>query len=200
LKRRWAVEAHLEVFEQNPFLTQGFYEDPQSRAFNTEVFFLLTRFKQQKNLVERSGTLVSDYIFQKNWIFAQMNLSGEDKQIYHELYDSFQAKLRKPDLVVLLQADLETLLRRIYFRDREFERALSPDYLEKLAAEYYRFFASYSEAPVLRVQTSGLDFVKDPGDLEKVCTVIEQRIRGQVQLSLNTRKVMKGEMSAAETQ
>lgn len=184
LRDRWRAKAHFESFEQNPFLTKGFYEDHANFAFNTEIFFLLSRFRQQRQIQMEKGLVLSDYLFEKSWIFAQMNLSGEDWEIYRSTYESFAYQVRTPDLVVLLQADLETLLRRIYFRDREFERGLSPAYLESLNNEYYRFFSAYSKAPVLRIQSSGLDFVNDPDDLEKICVMIEDRVKGQVQLDL----------------
>lgn len=194
LRDRWKAHAGFEVFEDNPFLTRGFYNDRDQHAFNTEIFFLLTRFRQQQGLVEKKGPVVCDYLFDKNWIFARMNLEGEDRETYRSVYESFQPQLRRPDLVVLLEADLETLLRRIYFRDREFERSLSPAYLERLSNEYYSFFSSYEQAPVLRVPCSGLDFVSDPEDLEQVCGMIENRLSGQVQLSLE------GSKKNAETQ
>lgn len=194
LRDRWQAQAVFEGFETNPFLTQGFYDDREAHGFNTELFFLLTRFRQQKQVLEQSGPVVGDYIFEKNWIFARMNLKDEDKRIYENVYRAFVPELRRPDLVVLLQADLETLLRRIYFRDREFERSLSPEYLEKLSNEYYRFFSSFVEAPILRIQTSGLDFVNDPNDLDKVCSLIEDRLSGQVQLPLTQSQSEKTEV------
>lgn len=184
LQERWACQALLEGYEQNPFLTRGFYDDQKTHGFNTEIFFLLTRFRQQEELQRSSRSVISDYLFQKNWIFAQMNLTGLDLDIYRITYDNFSKQVIKPDLVVLLEADLETVLRRIYFRDREFERSLSPAYLERLQTSYYQYFSSFSESPLLRINTQGLDFVKDPADFAKIAENIEERLRGQKQLSL----------------
>lgn len=187
LANRWKAEICLEEFETNPFLTGGFYKDTAEKAFNTEIFFLLSRFRQQQKMAPASSVLLTDYVFDKNLIFAEMNLSAEDMQIYKSVYDRFSAETPAPDLVVLLQADLETLMRRIYFRDREFERSISPAYIEKLMNAYYRYFSAYSKAPVLTIQTSGLDFVNDVEDFQKVCTLIEARLNGEVQLSLSPR-------------
>ncbi len=185
LQDRWACQALFEGYEQNPFLTRGFYEDQKTHGFNTEIFFLLTRFRQQERLQQIQDSLVSDYLFQKNWIFAQMNLSGVDLDIFKLTYENFSQHVRKPDLVVLLEADLETLLRRIYLRDREFERSLSPSYLEKLSGEYYRFFSSYGDTPVLRINTQSLDFVKDSEDFIRIAEAIEERLQGTQQLRLS---------------
>jgi deoxyadenosine/deoxycytidine kinase len=183
LKDHWQVGAHYEVFEKNPFLTQGFYQDQKTHAFDTEVFFLLSRIRQHQSMLNQPGVQIVDYLFDKSWIFAQMNLSEEDRDLYKTLYQSFVPKTRKPDLVILLQADLETLMRRIYFRDREFERSLEPSYLEKLNNAYYEYFTQYSEAPVLRIPTTGSDFVNDPEDFKRICNHLEERIRGRIQLS-----------------
>src|SRR5689334_19943574 len=96
---RWKAEACFEIFEDNPFLTNGFYENPQELAFNTEIFFLLTRFRQQRDLKIASKLLVSDYLFEKNAIFAKMNLSDEDFALYASMYDRLQTAVAVPDLV-----------------------------------------------------------------------------------------------------
>jgi deoxyguanosine kinase len=192
LSQRWEAQREtqtcFEIFEENPFLTGGFYKNTPEFAFNTEIFFLLSRFRQQRALNAMENLVVSDYFFEKNWIFAQLNLKGADLEIYKALYDRFMPEIRTPDLIVFLQADLETLMRRIYFRDREFERSLSPTYLESLMNKYYRFFSTYTKAPVLTIQTNGLDFVNDPADFRKMAALIEERISGQVQLSLQTKE------------
>jgi len=184
LQYRWGCEGIFEGCEQNPFLTRGFYQDQKTHGFNTEIFFLLTRFRQQEPLAQFEGSLVSDYLFQKNWVFAQMNLSGTDLDIFKITYDNFIKHVRQPDLVVLLEADLETILRRIYFRDREFERSLSAAYIEKLSAEYYRYFSGFDASHVLRINTCGMDFVQDPQDFLKVANAIEERLKGVRQLRL----------------
>jgi len=188
LADRWQATGFYEVFEENPFLTGGFYENTPEYGFNTEVFFLLSRFRQQRDLKTSEGLAVSDYFFEKNAIFAKMNLQPEDYAIYQSVYEKFLPEVRSPDLVVFLQADLETLMRRIYFRDRKFERSLAPAYLERLMNEYYRFFSNYHRSPVLNISTNGLDFVNDPADFRKIRSLIEDRLSGQIQLSLSTPK------------
>lgn len=188
LANRWQADSYFEEFEDNPFLTGGFYKNTDLLAFNTEMFFLISRYRQQKALSQKKGLLVSDYLFEKNWIFAQMNLKEEDLETYQKVYESFLPQVRKPDLIVFLKADLETLLRRIYFRDREFERSLSPTYLERLIHEYYRFFSTYKEVPILTVEAGNLDFVNDSKDFDRTCTAIEDRLSGQIQLSLEQRR------------
>ena len=147
-----------------PFLTNGFYEDTTRFAFNTELFFLLSRFRQQQQLKQAKGLIISDYFFEKNAIFAKMNLKAEDHRIFNDVYQRFLPEVRQPDLIILLKADLESLMRRIYFRDRRFERSLSPSYLEGLMNEYTQFFSSYTNVPILTIPTAGLDFVNDPRD------------------------------------
>lgn len=186
LADRWKAEICLEGFEENPFLTGGFYKNPSELAFNTEVFFLLSRYRQLKNLQRTESAMLTDYVFAKNLIFASMNLTPKDFEIFKAVYDRFDADVSTPDLVVLLQADLETLLRRIYFRDREFERSISPNYLENLVNSYYRYFSAYTKAPLITIQTSGLDFVNDVDDFQKVASLIEARLNGEFQLPLST--------------
>lgn len=186
LAQRWGVKGMYEIFEDNPFLTRGFYENTHAEAFNTEVFFLLSRFQQHRELHQNSGLVLSDYSFDKNWIFAEMNLKPQDREIYRQVYERFEPEVRSPDLVVFLQSDIETLLRRIYFRDRAFERSLTPDYLEKLMNAYYRYFSAYSKAPVLHIQTHGLDFVHNSQDFKTIACMIEDRLSGYLQLSLKS--------------
>lgn len=187
LRDRWNCEVMLEDYEQNPFLTRGFYQDRKAYGFNTEIFFLLSRYRQQEALARAVEATVSDYLFDKNWIFAAMNLEGVDREIFKITYDNFSKTIRVPDLVILLEADLETILRRIYFRDREFERDISPAYLERLCFEYTRFFRTFSKAPVLKISTNKLDFVKDPEDFEKIALAVEERLLGLEQLSFAPR-------------
>jgi len=184
----WGAECFFESFEENPFLVGGFYEDRPKMAFNTEVFFLLSRFRQQRDLLEKSGLIVADYFFEKNALFAGLNLEARDLEAYQKVYNQFLPSVRRPDLVVHIQADVETLLRRIYYRDRQFERSLSSSYLESLAKEYSQFFETYSAAPVLSIQTAHLDFVNRPQDFQKVRHLIEDRLKGQIQLTLKRKE------------
>ncbi|WP_457633542.1 deoxynucleoside kinase [Oceanithermus desulfurans] len=138
-------EALFEVVEENPFLPL-FYEDPEHYAFKVQVFFLLSRYKQlehlaQPRLFERA--VVADYLFDKDFIFASLNLAGHEWQLYQELYQSLSPRIPTPDLTIYLRAPLEVLLERIRRRGRSFERGIDPGYLQRLTAAYDRHFARY---------------------------------------------------------
>jgi deoxyguanosine kinase len=165
-----------EEFEENPFLRK-FYDDRRSVAFQTQIFFLFSRFKQQQTL--RQGdlfaeTLITDYLFAKDRIFAYLNLNDDELTLYDKIYDLLNLKVRKPDLVVHLTAPLDTLLRRIKARGREYERSIEPTYLRELTSAYHRFFHTYSEAPVITVDTAGIDVV---GSVEDRLELLEKVVR-----------------------
>lgn len=182
LTDRWGAKPLFETFEDNPFLTGGFYDDRESYAFNTEIFFLLSRYRQLQNLPHTP--LVSDYFFEKNKLFAEMNLKKEDLETYLTLYHSFESKVPTPDLVVYLDASVQTLVNRIYMRDRHFERSMPSNYLLELSQRYRDFFLSYDKAPVLTISTEGMDFVRDPQHFNKLVGQIEDRLLGYRQLTL----------------
>jgi deoxyadenosine/deoxycytidine kinase len=198
LSRRWKAAQQFEVFEENPFLTGGFYEQPQKLAFNTEIFFLLSRFRQQQGLANERGLVLSDYLFEKSQIFAEMTLDKSDHKIFKAVYDQLLPEVPRPDLVIHLTANAETLLRRIYFRDRQFERSISADYIERLIQKYRDFFQFYQGAPVLTIDASSIDFVADSGDFERVASLIEDRLKGQIQLSLMDRAKNRAETKDRE--
>jgi deoxyguanosine kinase len=150
-----------EEFEENPFLAK-FYENRRSVAFQTQIFFLLCRFKQQQSMRQQDlfhTTLVSDYLFAKDRIFACINLDDDELALYEKIFDLINPRVKKPDLVVYLTAPLEVLFQRISNRGREYERSIEPEYLTTLAATYHDFFLHYDEAPVLKVDTAGIDVV-----------------------------------------
>ncbi len=196
LTEKWNAEGIYETFEENPFLTSGFYKDKANYAFNTEVFFLLSRVREQLEISKKKGTLIADYFFEKNALFSELNLSHQDLEIYKTVYETFQLRTRTPDLVVYLYADVETLLQRVHQRDRQFERSISKEYLESLSKTYNRFFGNYTNAPILPINTRGIDFVRDPQQFSRIAGLIEERILGYRQLSLKTkgraRKVVNG--------
>ncbi len=155
----------LEVVEENPFLAK-FYEDPQRWAFDVQTFFLLSRFKQSQD--QGQGDLftrhtVADYLFDKDWIFASLNLTGDEWDLYRTLYDALQPKLTPPDLVVYLRADPDALIPRIAKRGRSFESGMDPSYLRKLGDAYDAFFASYPY-PYLVIDAASVDFVESADD------------------------------------
>ena len=146
LVRPFAAETLLEVVEENPFL-HDFYVDRARYAFQTETFFLLSRYRQQQAIVQPAvgaRNLVSDYLFAKNRLFAGLNLHGDEWDLFLQLYHTLSERVPKPDLVVYLQADVDTLMTRIVQRDRPFERNMDRAYIEQLHDAYARFFAGYT--------------------------------------------------------
>jgi len=163
----------LEVFEENPFLS-SFYTDRARYAFQTQIFFLLSRYHQQRQLATIPRPVISDYMFEKDRLFAQVNLAGDELQTYYSVQEALAENIRHPDLVVYLRADTETLMSRITARDRPYERNMDPTYIESLRTAYEQFFAAYKAGPVLIIDTNNVDFVRNPDDRE----AIFNRIRG----------------------
>ncbi len=153
----------LEDAEENPFL-RDFYKDVRGKAFQTQLFFLLSRFRQQQVEFGQfdlfSKGVISDYLFAKDRIFAYLNLDENEQGIYEQVYSLLEPGVPRPDLVIYLQASTETLVDRIRRRDRDFERRLSPDYIAAVNTAYNRYFFQYSETPLLVIQTSEVDFIK----------------------------------------
>lgn len=179
---RFSARRVMEVVEENPFLA-SFYADRAKFAFQTQMFFLLSRFKQQQELFQQdlfSAVTVSDYLFAKDRIFANLTLQADELALYERVFDALQPRVTKPDLVIYLQARLDVLLARIKKRGREFERKFDPDYLEGLCKAYNDFFFHYADTPLLVVNTSDIDFVNNPADLEDLLSVIRQTRKGTV--------------------
>jgi deoxyadenosine/deoxycytidine kinase len=157
----------LEQTEENPFLRK-FYEDPDKHAFQTQLFFLLERYRQQHELAQQElfahGT-VADYLFAKDGIFAGITLNADEFSLYQQIFCLLDQRLPRPDLVIYLEARPEVLLRRLRKRQRDFERGINPDYLAKLTEAFRDYFYNYTEAPLLVVNCSDIDFVEHGGDL-----------------------------------
>jgi len=155
-----------ELTDANPFLAH-FYEDPPRWALATQLAFLLARYRQQRALaVEQDGRgAVADYLFAKDRIFAEMNLKEPELALYREVLGLLREPVRKPDLVIYLEARPEVLLRRLRKRNRDFERRINPQYLEGLIEAYRRFFYEYVDVPLLVVNCSAIDFVEQGSDL-----------------------------------
>jgi deoxyguanosine kinase len=171
LARRLAAEFGsrllLEQVEENPFLRR-FYEEPERYAFQTQLFFLLERYREQQELGQLdlfSQGVVADYLFAKDSIFAAITLNPDEFQLYQQIYQLLDQRLPRPDLVVYLEARPEVLLRRLRKRDRDFERGMRPEYLERLTEAFREYFYHYTEAPLLVVNCSDIDFVEHGGDL-----------------------------------
>jgi deoxyguanosine kinase len=178
--------ALLEIVEENPFL-QNFYGDRVRYAFQTETFFLLSRYRQQQAVVRPSvGTrpLVSDYIFAKNRLFAELNLAGDEWELFLQLYAALSERVPRPDLVVYLQADVDTLMERIAQRDRIFERNMERGYIAQLRTAYDSFFASYTETPLLVIDTNNLDLVRDDAARAQTLSTIRAALAGYHQPAL----------------
>ncbi|HEU5300546.1 MAG TPA: deoxynucleoside kinase [bacterium] len=165
----------LEVVEENPFL-HHFYKDIRTYAFQTQIFFFLSRYRQQSALRdERDGgrPVISDYLFAKDRLFARMTLDEHELELYERLYELIAPMTVRPDLVIYLTAELPTLLRRIARRDRPFERAIEPAYLQRLREEYDRFFAEYDDTALLTVDTDQVDIFTE-GDLGMILSYVHE--------------------------
>jgi deoxyadenosine/deoxycytidine kinase len=171
----------LEKVEENPFLPH-FYGDPNKWAFQTQLFFLLSRYRQLEELVQQSlfsETTLTDYFFPKDRIFAYMNLREEELVLYEQIYQLLNPTVPKPDLVVFLQAHTDALMDRIIERGRPYEKEIRPEYLRNLNEAYNRFFFHYDESPLLVVQTSDIDFVHNQADLADLLGQIKQMKKGR---------------------
>ena len=180
LSKDFDAEPLLEVFEENPFLSD-FYSDRARYAFQTQIFFLLSRYRQQHDVIPRALTrsaLISDYTFAKDALFARLNLSGDELAVYDRLHSALAEKIPKPDLLVYLRAGLDLLMARIAARDRPYERAMDRSYIESLRLAYDGFVAGYTGCPVLAIDTDELNFVQDPVALDSV----RERVRAALQL------------------
>jgi deoxyadenosine/deoxycytidine kinase len=188
LSDRFASRTVLEKFEENPFLPE-FYEDPVAHAFKTQMFFLLSRFKQQEELPQQElfeQRIVADYLFAKDRIFAELTLNPSELQLYDQVFDALSSKVPVPDLVVFLTAPLDIILQRIQQRGRPYEQNMDPDYLERLTAAYERFFARYDDCPTLIVDTQDLNFPERKADFEVVVgAALETIAAGKRRLTLS---------------
>jgi deoxyguanosine kinase len=176
------AELLLEVFEENPFLSD-FYSDRTRYAFQTQIFFLLSRYHQQRrgvtSLIESGKSLLSDYTFAKDSLFARINLQGDELEMYKRVHEALAEKIPMPSLLVYLRADTDVLMQRIALRDRTYERNMQRDYIDELNRAYEDFFSRpYDGTPVLNINTNPLDFVHYPEHLG----IIEDRIRATLNL------------------
>jgi deoxyguanosine kinase len=172
-----------EEFETNPFL-EKFYGDRKRFAFQTQMFFLINRFKQQQELNQEdlfSDFIVSDYIFAKDKIFAYLNLSSDELKLYENIFPTLQRDLRKPDLVVYLQSSIDRLIYNIKRRGRKIERNLTRSYLTQLSEAYNNFFFRFNETPLLIVNSTEIDFVNSEKDFEELCNQIFRLDRGFIE-------------------
>ncbi|HAP00236.1 MAG TPA: 2-amino-4-hydroxy-6-hydroxymethyldihydropteridine diphosphokinase [Fibrobacteres bacterium] len=178
LAERMACMPLFEEFENNPFLAD-FYRDRHRFAFQTQVFFLLSRFRQIQDHFQQQDLfrpqVVSDYMFAKDKIFASLNLDENEMSLYQRLSGLLEKQLPRPDYVVYLQADTKILMERIRQRDRYYERHIEEDYIEGLNRAYNSFFHYYDDSPLLIVNTNHIDFVRTPEDLN---LLLDQILKG----------------------
>jgi deoxyguanosine kinase len=167
----------LEVFEENPFLS-SFYGDRARYAFQTQIFFLLSRYHQQKAVPQalESGGLIADYTFEKDALFARLNLHGDELNTYLQVYQALGERTVEPDLIVYLRVSTEIAMQRIAMRDRPYERDMDVDYIHRLNLAYERHFAEKTDGRVLMVDSSHLDFVADPNDLDLIANHIRSKL------------------------
>ena len=192
LQPKFEAELQLEVFEENPFLAD-FYADRERYAFQTQIFFLLSRYHQQRRSVGKvldSGqNLLTDYTFAKDALFASINLQGDELDMYYRVHEALGEKVRLPDLIVYLQADTPVLMQRIALRDRSYERNMEVEYIEELNRAYHDHFTHhYQGPPVLIIDTDELDFVARPKDLNLIEGEVRSELKNvlkQAQLPLN---------------
>ena len=183
LQSAFEAEILLEVFEENPFLSD-FYGDRARYAFQTQIFFLLSRYHQQRRgvteVVSTGKNLLSDYTFAKDALFARINLKGDELDMYHRVHEALAEKIPLPDLLVYLRADTDVLMQRIALRDRTYERNMERGYIDELNHAYDEFFtAPYDHKPVLTIDTNNINIVQNPEHLKQV----ENKIRETLGLS-----------------
>lgn len=182
LQPKFQAELLLEVFEENPFLST-FYADRDRYAFQTQMFFLLSRYRQQThavpNILSLGESLITDYTFEKDSLFASTNLKGDELVMYYRVHEALAEKVIKPDLIVFLQADTEVLMQRIASRDRPYEREMDLSYIDQINQAYKDFFGSGQRSTKLvTIDTNELDLVKNSKHIKWV----ENRLRQALKL------------------
>lgn len=165
LQAPFKAEVLLEIFEENPFLSD-FYADRARYAFQTQIFFLLSRYYQQNNnvtsILDQKKNLIADYTFGKDALFAGINLKGDELTMYHRVHEALGEKIPKPDLLVYLQASTDTLMNRIAFRDRPYERKMERSYIDELNTAYENYYSKpFEKMPVLKINTNELDLIRN---------------------------------------
>ena len=169
-----------EEFDENPFLPD-FYKDPERFAFQTQLFFLLQRYRQQQELRQVDmfqKLLITDYMFVKDRLFASLNLSEKEMQLYDTVANLLERNIIKPDLVIYLQADTDTLMKNIALRGREMETDITYEYIDALSQVYTEYFFRYQDTPLVIINTNNIDFVHNEDDLKEVIKYIRQPVSG----------------------
>lgn len=178
----------LEMAEGNPFLSD-FYKNRERAAFQTQVFFLMSRYAQQQQILNHdlfSRTLISDYLLAKDGIFARINLSDRELSLYNRIASTLESNTVMPDLVIYITASVDILIERIRRRDRDFERGLDRHYLEAVSDSYSEFFFHYRSTPLLVIKTDNTDFRKDTENFDYLTNKILSRPGGTEYISFDS--------------
>ena len=180
LQSTFSAQLMLEVFEENPFLAE-FYGDRERYAFQTQIFFLLSRYHQQKEApmyLANGDNLIADYTFEKDAIFAGINLKNDELDVYNNVHEALAEKIPSPDLILYLRASTDVLMQRIALRDRSYERNMSRDYIDQLNKAYENFFGeAHQGSPILAINTNDLNYVASVEDFKWVENRIRQRLK-----------------------
>ncbi|MGA9531238.1 MAG: deoxynucleoside kinase [Anaerolineales bacterium] len=180
LQSQFEAKLLLEAFEENPFLSD-FYGDRKRYAFQTQIFFLLSRYRQQRETVPDTLTdssLIADYTFEKDALFARLNLNGDELSTYQLVHNALAERIPPPDLVVYLRVDTDVAMQRIAMRDRPYERNMDRDYIEQVNLAYEQHFADHSNYRTLIIDSTHMDFVAQPEHL----SAISNRIRSSLDI------------------
>jgi len=174
LTKRLNAQLILEQHEKNPFL-EDFYKNPRQYAFQTQLFFLLNRYRQQQSIPQRNlfhEMLISDYLFAKDKIFACLTLEARELQLYEKILPLLERDIPRPDLVVYLRSQPTRLIENIKLRNRNYEKNISYEYINALNSTYNEFFKHYQETPLLVIDATKLDFVKNKNDFKYIVNLI----------------------------
>ena len=188
------AEALLEDAEENPFLRK-FYQDPKKYSFQAQIFFLLRRYQRALDITQMDlfkRTMISDYLFDKDRIFARANLDDDEFWLYEQLFHLLRKRIKPPDLVIFLQATTDVLVERIRKRDKKYERGISTKYLEEINQAFNDFFFHYSDSPLLVINASRIDFVNIPEDFEDlVAQIARMRTGTQYYVPMSSKEKIK---------
>ena len=174
LGERLEAKLILEEFEENPFLFD-FYKNAGRFAFQTQLFFLLSRYRQQQELQQTNlftKALISDYMFVKDRLFAALNLNDKEMGLYNSVAQILEKNVSSPDMVIFLQSDTDRLMLNIKKRGREYEKSIDLKYIDALNQIYNEFFFRYDKSPLLIINTNDIDFVHNKNDLEEIIEFI----------------------------
>ena len=170
----------LEEFEENPFLSE-FYKDPERYAFQTQLFFLLQRYRQQHELRQVDmfqNLVIADYMFIKDRLFASLNLNEKEIELYDTVANLLEKNIIKPDLVIYLQGSTSSIMNKIIDRGRSIEKNITSDYIDALSQVYTEYFFRYQETPLVIINTDNIDFVNNENDFNEIINFIRKPVVG----------------------